>query len=514
MERLIDQDPTMQNIFNTFKAHYLFALVWLVLLISGLLTYTQYGISYDECAQREIGYAFNNYVFRNDTTFYHFNDRDHGGIFEMALVGIEKNTQTRETRNIFLQRHLISHLFFLVSLIFGYLLFLNLFKNKTIAVVTMLALALHPRLYTHSFFNTKDMPFMALSIVALYFCFQVLKNNKLSAYIALGAVCGLASSIRLLGIIFPLLVIVFIGLKMVLEKDLKPIKGVLIFMVFYLLFFYLCFPTLWPHPIKIFLEMYQSFALFRWDASVLLNGEMIKATELPWYYLPEWMAITTPIMLLLVGVIGIVIYLKNCFTKVDALYEKLFLGFSLSLLVLPVLMVIIKHSVVYDDWRHVYFIYPGFVVFIGYTLLRIKPVKFSHVLALLITIELLYTQIRLFPHQYVYFNAFVPKHDEYLRKNFEFDYWGVSNHEAIEQLLKYDHSDTITVQYHSVIFNNWLLLTEDQQKRIRVIDAEQHPTYFITNYRLFPDGFPQYELIYSKKVECSSIHSIFKIPYK
>ena len=191
--------------------------------------------------------------------------------------------------------------------------------------------------------------------------------------------------------------------------------------------------------------------------------------------------------------------------------DKLFLGFGLSLFVLPVLMVIIKHSVVYDDWRHVYFIYPGLVVFIGYALMHIKPIKLSYAFAILIPVELLYTQLRLFPHQYVYFNTFIPKHEEYLRKQFEFDYWGVSNHEALEQLLAYDHSDTITVQYHSVVFNNWLLLTEDQQKRIKVIDADQHPHYFITNYRLAPQGFPDYQLLYSKKVEGSSIHSIFRI---
>lgn len=499
---------------NTLKNHYQFVLVWLVLLISGLLTYTNYGVSYDECAQREIGYAFNNYVFRNDTTFYHFNDRDHGGIFEMALVGIEKKTNTRETRNIFFQRHLISHLFFLVCLIFGYLLFLNLFKNKTIAVVTMLALALHPRLYAHSFFNTKDMPFMGLSIVALYLSYLVLKNNKMRTYIILGIVCGLASSIRLLGIIFPLLVFVFVGFKMLMQRDIQPLKGLMVFGVVFMLFFYICFPTLWPHPIKIFLEMYQSFALFRWDASVLLNGEMIKATELPWYYLPEWISITTPITLLLVAIIGISIYFKNCFNKKEELTNQLFLGLSLSLFLLPVLMVIIKHSVVYDDWRHVYFIYPGLVVFVGYALVRLQLIRLRHAFALLITAELIYTQVRLFPHQYVYFNAFIPKHEEYLRKHFEFDYWGVSNHEAIEQLLAYDHSDTITVQYHSVVFNNWLLLTEDQQKRIKVIDADQHPQYFITNYRLAPQGFPEYQLLYSKKVEGSSIHSIFRIKQK
>jgi hypothetical protein len=501
----------MHQILNALKQHYQFVVVWLLLLIVGMLSYSRYGVSYDERAQREIGYAFNDYVFRNDTTFYHFNDRDHGGIFEMALVGIEKNTHTRETRNIFLQRHLISHLFFLVCLIFGYLLFLNLYKNKTIAVVIILALALHPRLYTHSFFNTKDMPFMGLSIVALYFAYQVLKNNRIRNFIVLGIVCGLASSIRLLGIIFPLLVFVFIGLKMLLQRDIQPLKGLIAFSVFFLFFFYLCFPTLWPDPIKIFLEMYQSFALFRWDASVLLNGELIKATELPWYYLPEWIGVTTPISLLLAAVIGIIIYLKKIFTTKESIADKLFLGFSLSLFVLPILMVIIKQSVVYDDWRHVYFIYPGLVVFVGYALIRIKSIKLSYAFALIITIELLYTQLRLFPHQYVYFNAFIPKHEEYLRKHFEFDYWGVSNHEALEQLLQYDHSDTITVQYHSVILNNWLLLTEDQQKRIKVINADQQPQYFITNYRLAPQGFPEYQLLYSKKVEGSSIHSIFRI---
>ena len=61
-----------------------FIVVWIILLIVGIFTYKQYGMSWDEQAQREIGIKFYNYVFLDDNNIEDFADKDHGSIFEIG----------------------------------------------------------------------------------------------------------------------------------------------------------------------------------------------------------------------------------------------------------------------------------------------------------------------------------------------------------------------------------------------------------------------------------------------
>ena len=44
--------------------------------------------------------------------------------------------------------------------------------------------------------------------------------------------------------------------------------------------------------------------------------------------------------------------------------------------------------------------------------------------------------IRNHPFQNVYFNNFLSHDEQYLRKNFEMDYWGTSYKQALEYVLK------------------------------------------------------------------------------
>src|SRR6185503_8756836 len=134
-------------------------LLLLVAIVIGLCTYQYYCISWDEPIQRGIDNVSYNYAFHGDQSLKTYIDRDLGTGFELPLIFIEKTLKLTDSRDIYLMRHLVTHLLFLVSVFCGYILSLRLFKNQAIAILGFILLAFTPRIYAHSFFNTKDIPF-------------------------------------------------------------------------------------------------------------------------------------------------------------------------------------------------------------------------------------------------------------------------------------------------------------------------------------------------------------------
>src|SRR5690606_17763464 len=110
-----------------------------------------------------------------------------------------------------------------------------------------------------------------------------------------GISVGLAINLRIMGIMLLLIVPFFLILDIIIERQWKR-NGMylLTFLSTSLLTLYSSWPFLWRAPINNLLEVFVNMSKFRWNRNVLLNGEMIKADALPWYYLPEWFAITTP----------------------------------------------------------------------------------------------------------------------------------------------------------------------------------------------------------------------------
>ena len=119
-----------------------------------------------------------------------------------------------------------------------------------------------------------------------------------------------------------------------------------------------------------------------------------------------------------------------------------------------------------------------------------------------------------FPHEHIYFNEFVEKDPEYLRNNFELDYWGTSYKQAIDYILKTDTSQTIYLDTECNvpgIQNLWLEKPGDR-KRIRITYDNTKANYFASFYRNHREDYPfQNKEVYNIKVLNSSIMTVFKL---
>ena len=129
-------------------------------LLVGLALAGDYGIHIDEPFQRRTAQANLNYILgqtdRVLTRIYH--DRVYGVTFELPLLLAERALGLTDEHDINHLRSLLTHLFFIVGAFFCYRLAYRLFDNRWIALFALLIFLLHPRIYGHSFGNSKDPP--------------------------------------------------------------------------------------------------------------------------------------------------------------------------------------------------------------------------------------------------------------------------------------------------------------------------------------------------------------------
>lgn len=175
------------------------------------------------------------------------------------------------------------------------------------------------------------------------------------------------------------------------------------------------------HPLESLSEMTN----FSTGIRMLWGGEHLWSDQLPWYYIPTWLAISSPIVVLLGLPLVLLLFLQKTFRQKRAYYFNLVLFTG----VFPVAYAIYKESSLYDGMRHFLFIYPILVLAAGYgwfNLLRmIRPVAIRYgAMAGVIGLLALPAawMVRSHPYQYVYFNEFFGGLEE-AYGYYETDYW-------------------------------------------------------------------------------------------
>ncbi len=494
-----------------------------IMLIIALLTFKQYGMGWDEPRQREIAEVNYAYVFNDHPALLTLSDRNYGVAFELPLYMIERALGMNDSRKTYLMRHLLIHIFFLFGALFAFRLIEYLYKNKWLASLAFLLLVLHPRLYGHSFFNTKDIPFLSLFIISIFYAVRALDLKSVKSFLILGICCGLLTNMRIMGVMVPVLVLVLLTMDGFAARKWR-FTGVLI-LVFISTFagvLYGSWPFLWNNPIDNFAYAFVSMSKYPWYGKVLFEGNLINANEIPARYAPVWLGITTPIMFLVLMIMGAAMllfhfvqkplkHIKNGLGR----HNLMFLTFALA----PLLMVVLLNSVLYDGWRQLFFIYPSlcFVGIYGLNYLIKKEIISGRTLALVIVPFLALTTFEIvgsFPYQHVYFNkAFVFEDKGYARKNYEADYWGVSFKNALEEVMAIDKDTTVnfTMSNQAGVWN-YMMLPKKQRDRIRFVPARR-AKYLITNYRWHPQDYTELEKqkLFEVTVQGNTINTVFRL---
>jgi len=484
--------------------------------------YRDYGVTWDEASQRTIGLTNLEFVRTLDASIIDsFWDWDHGASFELALIGVERASGFTDLHHIMPLRHICTAAFFLLGAFCGYLLMLRMYRRQWIALLGLLMLLLQPRIFAHAFFNSKDVPFLAAFLMALYAIGVALQGWRNYQYVLAGATCGFAAGIRVLGGLLIALVMILLVAQLISDKANRKLyrKRLLLFLGVSLLTLYVTCPSLWYHPIDNLRGALRNMSQFsRFDTNVLFRGEMIYCSKLPWYYVPYWIGISTPLVWLLIALSGMCACLywlarKPAAVLQDSLRQMLLICAACCLL--PLISVMVLHSIVYDDWRHLYFTYPPFIIVGLFGIARLDRIRWAKLVAIgacLVQASLVIAfMIKAHPFQQVYFNALVPHRREYLRQHFDMEYWGASYKQGFEYLLAHDSREEIPVVHiHTPLRDNVLALPPEVQHRIRWAPESEKGAYLMANFRVHPEDYP-YRKVWGIVREGSTIMQIYRI---
>jgi hypothetical protein len=514
----------------------------MVYLAVGISIYKDYGVSWDEPTHREIASVTAKYMasifmpeyqppeFSSIPKLKEYSSKQYGVIFDLPMYVADLlmgyNGRMPEA---YYMRHLFTFLLFFISVFFFYLIVKNRYDSWAMGLAASFFMILSPRIFADSFYG-KDVVFLSLFIIAIYFFVRYLNNRTFINSVLFAFATALVVDQRITGIFIPFLALLITGIDIIktgrpfddLQKKMFPLFAYLFFFSFFMILFW---PYLWENPVGNFIDSFTVMNRFPISYYVLYFGTFIKSTEIPWHYIPVWILLTTPILYIFFFLLGSFWVIKGVIKNGIKLYSNqnerqdfLFL----LLFIVPLASVIILGSALYDGWRHMYFIYAPFMLIAmtgaAWILRLIKKVHsvrersaalFVAVVIVFCVMSTAYQMVRYHPFQNVYFSALAGSN---AGQAFELDYWGLSFRQALEYIVKSDARPVIGLTANTIIpmINNSVFLEKKDRGRMRLAKINQ-ADYFLTTYRWHPHPYEFRNEVYSIVVDKKKIMSVFKL---
>ncbi len=449
----------------------------------GLAVLADYGVSIDEAHHRWVGYFTFNYLRGNaDALLEDHHGRYYGVAFQLPLIAVERLLGLEDSRGVYLSRHLITHLFFLVGGFFAWLLAYRLFGNRLVAMLAMLIFLLHPRLYAHSFFNSQDLPFMSMFMVALYLTHRAFRRDSAWAFALCGAGAALLTNIRIMGVmLFPaVLGLLALDAAFAMRRGgmggaKRALANAGAFIAASATTLYATWPVLWRDPTEL-IDGLRTLSSHPTIAPTLFRGELVRWPNIPWDYIPTWMLITTPPVALILAALGTAHAARLCAAGWrDALGNSTarFGLLMVACLILPIAAVITLNSNIYHNWRHMYFLFAPLCVLAAFGLAALAAIPKPSVragaysLAALGIAAAVAQMVSLHPYQDDYFNPLADKNG--VAERWQMNHWRLAHKEALDALLEIQPTGRIDVTDPADQFSverNMRIIPKDDRRRL------------------------------------------------
>lgn len=299
---------------------------------------------------------------------------------------------------------------------------------------------------------------------------DTLKKIFMPKVIFAGIIFGLTISMRILGPLAGLIVVLYILVK----ARRKAFSVLFAYALWGILIAYITWPYLWQSPLAHYLESVKIVSRFPWPGTVLFNGKYYLATELPWYYLPLLLNIqlTETFLLFFYFGFGLLIWqLRYKKIRSDAL---IYIGAGL---LFPLFVLIVTHTPFYDNFRHILFLLPPLFLIAGFgvdfIMSRINWTWCKVALVIILAIPGILSGAYLHPYEYIYYNRFIGYTEGAFRR-FETDYWMISFREVAEYL-----NDEAEPNAKIMAWNGAHLLTPYTRPDL-LVEREGENTYDLT----------------------------------
>lgn len=451
------------------------------------------------------------------TQLHKWRDRDYGVAFELPASALERGLRLHTPRHYFLLRHVLNFLVCWGGFLAFYRLATRRFASWRVGLLGTLWLVLSPRLFGDNFYNSKDAVFLALFTVAVAAAVPFIARPTWRRALGAALAGALAIDVRLMGVLVPAATLAFIGwralsgqyrgqpgLPLLLGAYLAALAGLVV----------VGWPFLWEAPLGNFMVAWRNMSHFRANGDLLYQGQLVRADQLPWHYALVWIGLTVPLVYLLffgvgaLGIVGTLLRRRAPYAHAAAWQDLLFLGLALA----PLAAVIALHSVLYNGWRQLYFLYPMLLLVALRGLVaawRWQPARglgrrtWQPALALGVAASLAVVagrMVRLHPLENLYFNALAP---EPFDDHYETDYWSLGMRNGLEWVLAHDSRPQIKVSSPELypVALGWQLLPPAQRQRLVLLDVKQaaQADYYLHSrayYHFFPIPYthPLHEL--------------------
>ena len=441
------------DVGRAFARHWAALLALALFLLAGLAVLDDYGFTIDEDYQRWLPTATFAHIRGEPDALPADHNKFYGVAFEAPLLLAERalgiSASVEDRRSVWLSRHLLTHLFFLIGGLFAYLLALRLFGGRLIALLAMLLFLLHPRLYAHSFYNSKDIPFLVAFVIALFLMHRAFRRDDLPAFALAGAAVGMLVNLRVMGVILLAAIPMMRGADFLLAAGWAERKRTIITTSAFALAgwtaVYASLPYLWADPLVRSVEWWTTLSSHPTNQTEPFRGTLYSSADFPPDYLPVWFSITTPPFALLLGLIGAAGLLLATARAPLAALRNSRLRFSLLPLgcfAAPVLAVAALDFNLYNGWRQMYFLWAPFALIAAFGLGRLasalapaglRSPAYGAAAAGLTATAIAMALIH--PNEQVYFNAIADRAGGRLGAQYVMDYWGHPTRQALEWLL-------------------------------------------------------------------------------
>jgi hypothetical protein len=433
----------------------------LALLVAGivgvlaLLTFRDYGLSWDDYAHAEYGdlllklYASG---FSDQRALSWVNLYYYGGGFDLLAALAAKLLPF----TLFETRRLIGAAVGIVGLLVTW----RIGRRTGGPLAGLMALALLaacPLYYGHMFMNPKDSPFavaMAIFLLGAVRALDQYPRVPLATGSLVGIGFGLAFGSRIMGAFGPIAALLAVALIFTVEAGAAGIRAAavrlghfLLALLPFMVLAYAVMALIWPWSVLAPLNPFRAAEYFShffekpWQE--LFEGHLVSVPDMPRAYVPTLFALKLPVILSVLGFGGAVGALLVAFAGGSALNRRaVFFLIALAAL-LPLATTIALRPAMYNGIRHFVFVLPPLAVLGGLAgafVVRLASQRWRSAAIMAAAVFIagivapVVEMVRLHPYEYTHFNL-LSGGAARARDRFMLDYWGLSLKQASQALL-------------------------------------------------------------------------------
>ncbi len=403
------------------------AALFVTLVALVFTTFGSYAISNDEQAQQHYGELILAYYasgFTDQALFHYENLYLYGGLFDVLAALLQHLLPFVDPYDV---RHIFCALIGVGGIAATWAT-VRLIAGPRAGALAAFALAACGPWYGSMFNHTKDIPFAAAMMGATFFLLRAVRalpRPRMRDIVCFGILLGAALGIRVLG----LLMIGYAGLAMAahiqrlgreaMRDRLSLFAQSVIAISPAILIAYVIMIAAWPwsalaplNPLRGLID----FGSFHYQIRTLLNGHVYAMNEVPRWYVPAYLLIKLPLLMLAGAAVAAIAVLGRGRAASGGANSRIDTALLAFMAAFPVVCEVIDKGPAFTGLRHFLFVIPALAALAGIGLdwLVREIATFSRRFAagaiatiVMILIWNAATLIELHPYQYLYYNPVV-----------------------------------------------------------------------------------------------------------